>query len=226
MFKIFNQSKLIFKNRSSSFPTNSRFFASKAKAKFRINKKNHVNSDSKNDKPQDGDSDLAKTMKSPFFVDKTNWIEKIKQDFTENSAIISLRPRRFGKSIFLEMLDHFYNERLKKDYTKLFKGTKIAKIFPNGSPKRRPVLRFSFAGLNIDSPGEYLHDFRKVIYEGFLEFHKLYPNLKIIDDPKFEEFTVVQAMRRVQSNLNVANQKVCVFLFFSMHAFTIFKAIM
>jgi hypothetical protein len=55
-----------------------------------------------------------------------------------------LRPRRFGKSLFVSMLHHYYDIKQKDNFGQLFEDTYIGK---NPTPLRNtfPVLRFNFS---------------------------------------------------------------------------------
>ena len=57
------------------------------------------------------------------FVDKTVFIEVI--DNLDTKYPVLLRPRRFGKSTFVQMLDYFYDIAKKDQYDEVFRGTKI-----------------------------------------------------------------------------------------------------
>ena len=48
-----------------------------------------------------------------YFVDKTKYIEKL-EDANER-YIMFLRPRRFGKSLFIAILEGYYDTYYKKD---------------------------------------------------------------------------------------------------------------
>ena len=47
-----------------------------------------------------------------YFVDKTRFIEKIED---ANKYFFFIRPRRFGKSLTLSMLAHYYDINMKAD---------------------------------------------------------------------------------------------------------------
>ena len=57
------------------------------------------------------------------FVDKTDFINVI--DKLDTPYPILLRPRRFGKTTFVQMLDYFYDISKKDQYDEVFRGTKI-----------------------------------------------------------------------------------------------------
>jgi len=52
------------------------------------------------------------------YVDKTRFIEKIENEATKYQFLI--RPRKFGKSLFLSVLDHYYDIRHKDRFEQLF----------------------------------------------------------------------------------------------------------
>ena len=60
---------------------------------------------------------------SKYYVDKTLIIKDI-IDGCLGQSILVTRPRRFGKSLMLSMLEHFFSNKL--DAKRLFEGKKIA----------------------------------------------------------------------------------------------------
>ncbi len=52
-----------------------------------------------------------------YFVDKTRFIEKIED---ANKYFFFIRPRRFGKSLTLSMLAHYYDVNMKERFDELF----------------------------------------------------------------------------------------------------------
>ena len=58
-----------------------------------------------------------------YFVDKTKYIE-ILENYPDN-YVMFLRPRRSGKTLFLAILDAYYNVQFKDDFDLLFKDTYI-----------------------------------------------------------------------------------------------------
>ncbi|MCI5146927.1 MAG: AAA family ATPase, partial [Candidatus Electrothrix sp. AR3] len=54
-----------------------------------------------------------------LYIDKTAYIETLEQEGKFN---ILLRPRRFGKSLFLSTLWHYYDIRFKDAFEELFSG--------------------------------------------------------------------------------------------------------
>jgi hypothetical protein len=98
-----------------------------------------------------------------FYIDKTNYIEELEK--LNESFLIFLRPRRFGKSLFLSTLQYYYDENSKDEFDGIFSDTYIGK---NPTPLKNSfrILFFEFSGINVDGGSE-------VIYEAFRDNVKL-----------------------------------------------------
>lgn len=92
-----------------------------------------------------------------LFVDKSLFIK----DFIDNNSKVLLitRPRRWGKSLILSMLQHFFSKEVNRITTKnLFKNLKISEYLKNNSKYANyqgqyPVIFVSFKDLEgIDYP--------------------------------------------------------------------------
>ena len=83
-----------------------------------------------------------------YFVDKTKYIEKLEN--LNEPYIVHLRPRRFGKSLFVSMLEYYYDIKNKEENTKLFDGLYIG---DNPTPKEGSyyILKFDFSGVASNS---------------------------------------------------------------------------
>ena len=79
-----------------------------------------------------------------YFVDKTPFIEKLEN--SNSRYIFFLRPRRFGKSLFISMLEHYYDVNQKDKFDILFGDTYIGKN-PTKLRNSIPVLKFNFSGV-------------------------------------------------------------------------------
>ena len=70
-----------------------------------------------------GDSSFESFNKeNTAFVDKTEFIKII--DELDTKYPVLLRPRRFGKSTFVQMLDYFYDIAKKDQYDEVFRGVR------------------------------------------------------------------------------------------------------
>ena len=92
-----------------------------------------------------------------FYIDKTQYIEKLEN--INESFLIFLRPRRFGKSLFLSTLQYYYDENAKDEFEAMFADTYIGK-HPTPLKNSYRILFFEFSGINIDAGVEE-------IYKGF-----------------------------------------------------------
>jgi len=77
-----------------------------------------------------------------YYIDKTKYIEIIEN--YGSAYHFFLRPRRFGKSLFISVLQHYYDINAKDRFQTLFGDTYIGK---NPTPLRNsyPILRFNFS---------------------------------------------------------------------------------
>ncbi|MGN0097743.1 MAG: AAA family ATPase, partial [Candidatus Methanomethylophilaceae archaeon] len=77
-----------------------------------------------------------------LFVDKTLMIKDICN--LKNKTLLFTRPRRFGKSINLSMMDYFFNIRYRDDEN-IFKDLKISKCDQCSAHRNAyPVIRMNF----------------------------------------------------------------------------------
>ncbi len=106
-----------------------------------------------------------------FYIDKTKFIETLEN--LNEDFVIFLRPRRFGKSLFLSSLQYYYDENSKDKFDVIFHDTYIGK---NPTPLKNSyrILFFEFSGINTDAGME-------VIYEGFKDNLKLSIHRYFID---------------------------------------------
>jgi hypothetical protein len=88
-----------------------------------------------------------------YFVDKTRYIEKIEN--LGGRYLFFLRPRRFGKSLLISILEHYYDINGADQFERLFGDTYIGQ---NPTPLRNsyPVLRFNFSMVKTQGTIEQL----------------------------------------------------------------------
>ena len=87
-----------------------------------------------------------------YYVDKTRFIPQIEQ---ADRFFFFIRPRRFGKSLTLSVLQHYYDVRMKNKFNALFGDLYIGK-HPTRDRNSYLVLYLNFSGI----AGE-LNDYRK-----------------------------------------------------------------
>jgi len=99
-------------------------------------------------------------VKNLYYVDKTRFIRDIEK---KGSFLFFIRPRRFGKSLFLSMLEYYYDSECKDQFDFLFNGTDIH-ANPTKEKNKYLVLSFNFSAV---SPGN-LH-LEEVFFQHILD---------------------------------------------------------
>jgi len=83
--------------------------------------------------------------KNFMYVDKTHFIEKVEAiDY-----VLYLRPRRFGKSLFVDMLDRYYDLASEEMFDELFSGLYVHEN-PTDYQSKYYILRLDFSGIEND----------------------------------------------------------------------------
>ena len=93
-----------------------------------------------------------------YYIDRTNFIEKLEKLGERN--VMFLRPRRFGKSLFVSMLKYYYDLRQAAKFEAIFGKYYIGKN-PTALKNNFHILSFDFSGILTETE-EKAHD-------GFLE---------------------------------------------------------
>jgi len=90
-----------------------------------------------------------------LYIDKTYYIEKLEK--LNEDFLIFLRPRRFGKSLFLSTLQYYYDENSADEFEQIFSDTYIGK---NPTPLKNSykILFFEFSGINVDAGIEEIYE--------------------------------------------------------------------
>ncbi len=93
-----------------------------------------------------------------YYVDKTRYIPVLEELNFPN--IFFLRPRRFGKSLFLSMLEYYYGVQYAERFTALFGEYFIGKP-ENVTPLKNSyyVLKFNFSGIDTGIEDEIRYKF-------------------------------------------------------------------
>ena len=106
------------------------------------------------------------------YVDKTRFIEMLENENAKYQFLI--RPRKFGKSLFLSTLRHYYDICAADKFDVLFGDLYIGK---NPTPKRNSlfVMKFSFSGLDTSTVEGFRKSFSAAIrssIQTFITEHK------------------------------------------------------
>ena len=97
-----------------------------------------------------GKSDFASLRKSGnYYVDKTELIYELVND-TDNEVTLFTRPRRFGKTLMMSMMENYFN--IRKDSSGLFENLAITKhkTFCKEWMNQYPVLFISFKDVEAE----------------------------------------------------------------------------
>ena len=84
--------------------------------------------------------------KGYYYVDKTNYIPLLER----YKAPVFLRPRRFGKSLLVSMLAHYYDRNMATQFKDLFGGTWIGE-HPTNEHNQYLVVRYDFSTTSVAS---------------------------------------------------------------------------
>ena len=101
-----------------------------------------------------GNSDFKKLRdRNGYYVDKTALIDAMRKE--EMEVYLFTRPRRFGKTLNLSMMDAYFNEKYKGNAW--FDGLRISELIPDDPRKNSCTVIFLS-----------MKDLRSETYEGFL----------------------------------------------------------
>ena len=124
----------------------------------------------------DAFSNFRKIIKNNYvYIDKTHYIQK----YENTGAMVSLflRPRRFGKTMFAEILRYYYDKALTAEGDDLFKETWIAS-HPTPYKNSYGVVKFDFSGIQVNSGvNVIMRLFIDCVIDGVVDFYKRYPDL-------------------------------------------------
>nr|WP_222927548.1 AAA family ATPase [Biomaibacter acetigenes] len=106
-----------------------------------------------------------------LYVDKTPYIEKLEN--LNSKYIFFIRPRRFGKSLFLSTLEHYYDINAREDFQKLFGDLYIGK---NPTPLKNTylILKLNFSGLNTENKESLYGSFKSSLINSIASFLSKY----------------------------------------------------
>jgi hypothetical protein len=109
------------------------------------------------------------------FFDKTRYIPLLSD--TSSPVKLFCRPRRFGKSLTLSMMETFHGVQFKGEYNQLFKGLDIDKVVNQGviACGQYLILKFDFSLASLgDTPKKSAENLNKYINQVLRNFVRLY----------------------------------------------------
>lgn len=118
-----------------------------------------------------GVSDYRRVIQeNMYYVDKTAYIQLLEStaDF-----MFMIRPRRFGKSLFLSMMRYYYGVEYKDDFDRLFGQTWIGQHpTPTHNTYQLLYLDFSRTAAPIDQLENRFNEYCNVMLNGFMDRYR------------------------------------------------------
>lgn len=115
-----------------------------------------------------GMTDFERIIRENFYyVDKTQYIAKVEE---QTSYFFFVRPRRFGKSLFLNMLGQYYDINKKDQFEDIFGELYIGKHpTPNRNKYLILTLNFSSVVADMEKLEETFNTYCQIVMKGFAE---------------------------------------------------------
>ena len=124
-----------------------------------------------------GLSDFKRVVSHYYYIDKTKYIPLLEE---YGNFLYLIRPRRFGKSLFLNMLDFYYNKKYKDEFD-LLKGLYIHSN-PTSLRNKFCVMKFDFSA--VSTKGDVDENFSEYCNNKIQAFLNRYDFEIEIDDKK------------------------------------------
>jgi hypothetical protein len=107
-----------------------------------------------------------------LYIDRTSFIKMMEDESNKN--LIFVRPRRFGKSLWLSILHYYYGVEHTHLFDTLFGNLAIGQ---NPTPLRNSylVLALQFSGIDVGTDAATLQGFRANVLTGILTCLSAYP---------------------------------------------------
>ena len=114
-----------------------------------------------------------------YLVDKTMFFEKMER---AGHFLFLVRPRRFGKSLFLDMLESYYDINQKDNFQELFKGLYVAD-HPTKEQGQFQVLHldFSLVGSDLENLYENFNRYCCNVMDSFIDDYKNYYSPRVVE---------------------------------------------
>lgn len=101
------------------------------------------------------------------FVDKTQFIQKLEN--SRERLVSYLRPRKFGKSLWLSVLEYYYDVNQKDKFNELFGKYHIGK-YPTPARNSYRILKFDFSGIDTSTAESTKQGFNFSVNSSLREF--------------------------------------------------------
>ena len=121
-----------------------------------------------------------------YYVDKTKFIEKILNDGSKIKLFT--RPRRFGKTLNMSTIKHFFDIKNNEENRKLFNNLDIEKSVYIKEQGQYPVIFVSMKGIKDITWEEAKSSLKILISKLYSEFKYLLDDLDEFDLPRFKKY--------------------------------------
>ncbi|MCI7598486.1 MAG: ATP-binding protein [Bacteroidales bacterium] len=118
-------------------------------------------------------------QENKYLVDKTMYFERMER---AGNFLFLVRPRRFGKSLFLNMLEAYYDINEKDNFPELFKGLYVAD-HPTENRNRFLVLHldFSLVGSRLENLEEDFNRYCGGEVDSFIDSYKRFYEPQVVE---------------------------------------------
>ncbi len=101
-----------------------------------------------------------------LYVDKTRFVHALEDE----RYVFLIRPRRFGKSCWVSLLDNYYSRKRADDFEAVFGGTHLGRQ-PTENRHRYVILRFNFSAFKnaLDTLEYHFEEYCQLIVRSTLE---------------------------------------------------------
>lgn len=146
-----------------------------------------------------GNADFGSIRRSgAFYVDKTPFLPTLESLTYGGKSLLFLRPRRFGKSLLVSMMHHYYDISLADQYDELFRGLWV---YDHPTPEKSKFmvwpLNFSKVAVSYDET-VLRANFLTSVVSGLLviaqRYRGLHPALDRFFDDEMHKFTEPAAL--------------------------------
>ena len=156
-----------------------------------------------------GQSDFRTLIEEGFYYqDRTQYIETLEN--WPSKFPVFLRPRRFGKSLFIRMLHHYYGLEHKAVFPTLFKNLYIGQ-HPTAEANRYMVLSFDFSGIDTTTLESTYKGFLRNTLNGVGVFMTVYQDFftdeqrRVVSEQESSE-DVIKMLFQFVSNNNISHK--------------------
>ncbi len=137
-----------------------------------------------------------------YYVDKTKAIEDLLAN--QSTVVLYTRPRRFGKTLFMSMLDHFFDIEKKENNKDLFNGLYISKSPYFKDFGSYPVISLTFKNLKQTTYESVYAQFVAIIKQIYVDKNYVF---EVLDDSEKDLFNGIK-----NGTVTIEEYKLSIFL--------------